>query len=436
MYSFKFADIGEGIHEGVIHQWLVNEGDTVKDGQTLFMVETDKVTAEIPSPVDGVVAKINFKVGDTIHVGEVAVVIDDGSGGQVEEQPAEKPAERSAERTTESVEEQGSTSVVGEIEVSSELIPSSDEGQSESAKQQSNKRALATPVARKMAKDLGVDINAVTGTGPQGRVMKADIQKAADNKSNDAPTASSQPQQAAQPIAVAGSVERIKLTQMRKTIAKNMVKSKFTIPHTAAMDEVDVSALVAYRKQLNEKLAPKEIKLTFMPFIIKAVAVALKKHPIINASLDESSDEIVIKHDINIGMATDTEDGLTVPVLKAADKLSVLALAELIAQKAEAARNHALTMDDLTDGTFSITNYGSIGTRFGVPVIKYPEAAILGIGTIYKKPAVGKDGNVEIQDTLPLSMSFDHRIIDGADAGRFINTLKAVLADPDLLLIS
>ncbi len=432
MYKFKFADIGEGIHEGVIHEWVVAEGDTVKDGQTLFLVETDKITAEIPCPVDGTVHKINFQVGDTIHVGDVAIVIDDGSGAdEAEVAPVEK---QEASSHTENVEEKGSTSVVGEIEVSSDVIPSSTEGQQKSEEVFVAKKALATPVARKMAKDLGVDINTVKGTGPAGRVMKADIQAAYDAL-QDKPTEQKQVSEAV--AMVAGEKDtRVKLTQMRKTIAKNMVKSKFTIPHTAAMDEVDVSALVNYRKALNEKLKEKELKLTFMPFIVKAIAIALKKHPIVNASLDELNDEIILKHDINIGMATDTEDGLTVPVLKNADKLSILELAELMNEKAEAARSKQLTLEDFADGTFSITNYGSIGTKFGVPVIKYPEAAILGIGTIYKKPAVSKEGNIVIQDSLPLSMSFDHRIIDGADAGRFINTVKSLLADPDYLLIS
>lgn len=437
MYYFKFADIGEGIHEGVIYKWLVSEGDTVKDGQTLFTVETDKVTAEIPSPVDGAIDKINFQEGDTIQVGDVAVVINDGSGQESLVSKENSKDKNQAEVTTytEQVKEKGSTSVVGEIEVSSELIAASNEAEQDIFDKPMRKKVLATPVARKMAKDLEIDINTLQGTGPAGRVMKADIQVAYDNRSTQSQCAQ-QSTESANVNSSKGQVTHLKMTQMRKTIANNMVKSKFTIPHTAAMDEVDVSKLVSYRQKLNKKLERQGIKLTYMPFIIKAVSRALKMHPIVNASLDEATDTILLKHDINIGMATDTEEGLTVPVLKNADRNSLLELAEKIRQKAELARDKQLTLADFSDGTFSITNYGSVGTKFGVPVIKYPEAAILGIGTIYKKAAVDIEGNIVVQDTLPLSMSFDHRIIDGADAGRFINTLKSLLSDPDMLMMN
>lgn len=442
MYEFKFADIGEGIHEGVIHQWLVQVGDEVRDGQTLFLVETDKVTAEMPSPVDGKIHQINFQVGQTVHVGEVVVVINDGSQQAV------------AESTKTSVEERGSTSVVGEIEISSAVIPASDEVtlvQYESEKV----KVLATPVARKMAKDLGVDIQTLKGTGPNGRVMKADIQKAYDNR-QATPRGLEQPgitdqtiaattQQAIadttpvitqQPMAAGALEERVKMTMLRKTIAKNMVHSKFTIPHTAAMDEVDVTALVAYRAKVNEKLSAQNERLTYMPFILKAIAIALKAHPVLNASVDMEREEIIYKKFYGIGMATDTPDGLMVPVIKQADQLSVLALSHEIKRLAEGAKQRTLSMRDLEGGTFTITNYGAIGAMYGVPVIKHPEVAILGIGTIYKKPAVSAAGEIVIQDTLPLSISFDHRVVDGADAGRFLQTIKQLLADPDLLLLS
>lgn len=446
MYNFKFADIGEGIHEGVIHEWHVEEGGPIKEGSTLFSVETDKITAEIPSPVDGIIKKINFEVGQTIYVGDIAVVIDDGSGEAAEEAPAAPaaapaapaPAAASApaaEKEKESAGESGA-SVVGEIEVSSELIPSSTEGAAPT-KAASGRKALATPVARHMAKELGLDINQIQGTGPNGRVMKEDIQKAADSKGAAAPAAFAGHAAAApaQPLTVEGRTERVKLSQIRKTIAKNMVRSKFTIPHTATMDEVDVSALVKYRKALNEKMADRGIKFSFLPFIIKAVAAALKKFPIMNSSLDESTDEIILKHFVNIGLATDTENGLTVPVLKDADQMGILEIHEKITAMAEAARENKLALDDLKGGSFTISNYGTLGTRFGVPVINFPEVAILGIGTIYKKPGVSKTGTIEIQDTLPLSLCFDHRVIDGGDAGRFTVYLKQLFADPDMLLL-
>lgn len=426
MYSFKFADIGEGIHEGVIHEWLVKEGDTIKEGSTLFCVETDKVTAEIPSPVDGIIKKINFKVGETIYVGDVAVVIDDGSGGEIEE-TKEAPKEEKSETAGES-----GASVVGEITVSSELIPPSQEHSSKSTDTK-GKKALATPAARNMAKQNGLDINQIQGTGPNGRVMKEDIQKAIDNKGQISPSFAHAGE--VKPLSVDGDIERIKLSQIRKTIAKNMVRSKFTIPHTASMDEIDVSSLVKYRKKLNAKLQDREIKFSFLPFIIKAVASALRKFPIMNSSLDEASDEIILKHFVNIGLAADTENGLTVPVLKDVDKKGIMQISKLINEKASLAREGKLTLNDLSGGTFTISNYGTLGTKFGVPVINFPEAAILGIGTIYKKPGISKDGEIEIQDTLPLSLCFDHRIIDGGDAGRFMMHIKELLHDPELLTL-
>lgn len=442
MYEFKFADIGEGIHEGVIHEWLVQVGDTVKDGQTLFTVETDKVTAEMPSPVDGRIHKINFNVGQTVHVGEVVVTIDDGKG-----EIKVEPVAGDATKTT--VEELGSTSVVGEIEVSSAVIASSDEFATQEATSFTQK-VLATPVARKMAKDLGVAIHTLKGSGPSGRVMKEDIQRAFDARhsvghSNSLPSSpqkepipltSSGPSELPKASLVSAQETRVKMSMLRKTIAKNMVLSKFTIPHTAAMDEVDVTALVAYRTRVNEILASSGERLTYMPFIIKAIAIALVEHPVLNASVDMEGEEIVYKHYYGIGMATDTPDGLMVPVVKAANTLSVLAISREVKRLGEGAKARTLTLKDMEGGTFTITNYGAIGAMYGVPVIKHPEVAILGIGTIYKKPAVDASGAIVIQDTLPLSISFDHRVVDGADAGRFLQTLKRLLSNPDLLLLS
>lgn len=438
MYEFKFADIGEGIHEGVIHQWLVKEGDTVKDGQTMFLVETDKVTAEMPSPVDGRVHKINFQVGQTIHVGDVVIVLDDGSSQEVREVVKEV--------VKEVVEERGSTSVVGEIEISSNVIPSSEESHGVSDVKLQHK-VLATPVARKMAKDLGVDIASLAGSGPNGRIMKDDIQKSYDKRNqklvNEMPivgktTVENEKSDTGKRDTgkYDSDVERIPMTMLRKTIAKNMVLSKFTIPHTAAMDEVNVTELVNYRKRINDLVAADGDRFTFMPLIIKAIAIALRQHPILNASVDMDRDEIVLKKSINIGVATDTPDGLMVPVIKNANVKSLIELSREIAQLGHAAKHKTLTLKDLEGGTFTITNYGSIGALYGVPVIKSPEVAIIGIGTIYKKPAVAEDGSIVVQDTLPLSISFDHRIVDGADAGRFLQTIKRLLSNPDLLLLN
>ena len=418
MFDIKFADIGEGIHEGVIYKIVVAIGDTIKDGDTLYLVETDKVTAEIPSPVDGSVNKINFKVGDTIYVGDTIMVIDDGN-----EQVAVPEVAQLEEPIHESVEEKGSTSVVGDLEISNDVISSSEEV---IQKNNTKRKVLATPVARKMAKDLGVDINTVVGTGPAGRVMKADINKTQEVKK----------QEVVKPVtvtAVADDIERVKMSTMRKAIAEHMTKSKFTIPHTAVMDEVDVDELVNYRNDVKLLARQKDVKLTYLPFFIKAVTIALKEHGIMNASLE--GDEILLKKSIHIGIAVDTPYGLMVPVIKHADRLSLLEIAKAIEDLSRRAQEKSLTLDEIHGSTFSITNYGAFGSSFGVPVINYPEAGILGVGMITKKPVV-IDDEIVIRSILPLSMSFDHRIVDGADAGRFMKTLKMLLSTPQLLLLS
>lgn len=460
MFHVKFADIGEGIHEGVLLKLFFNEGDTVKEGDSLFTLETDKVNAEIPSPVDGVMKAIKYKVGSKVHVGDVIVVIDDGEPGirsnmeGGEEITEESSGSGSSVETTpavkhETVEEKGSTSVVGQIEISDEVIASSGEASAPVAAV-SNKRVLATPVARKMAKDLGVDIQSIVGTGPQGRVMKDDIRKAAEAKGSVAPKASPAQTSATPASVVSGEgrggypkyavpqmdrVERVPMTMLRKTIADNMALSKFTIPHTAVMDEADVSELVAFRTEAKELASAQGVKLTYLAFFIKAVVAGLKKYKGLNASLDEVAEEIVYKQFYNIGIAVDTPDGLMVPVIKDADRLSVFEIAEKIEDLSARARTKSLKLDELGGGSFTITNYGAVGASFGVPVIRHPEAGILGVGAIVKKPVV-KDDEIVIRSVLPLSLSFDHRVLDGADAGRFVALVKHLLENPKVLLMS
>jgi pyruvate dehydrogenase E2 component (dihydrolipoamide acetyltransferase) len=433
MYNFKFADIGEGIHEGQILKWMFKVGDKVKDGDTLCLVETDKVNAEIPSPVDGTIVALFGNVGDTIHVGDVIVTIDDGS-----DTAAEPVADVNmmSDNTNDNVAENDgeSAGVIGEIEVSSDVIESSHEGTAQKTAAVGTK-ILATPVARQLAKDLGIDIQTVKGTGSVGRIMKEDIYKAKEGHVNAAPTAAAKPAIEVPKLNVTGDVERVKMSKLRKTIAKNMVLSKSTIPHTTTMDEYDVSKLVAFRKANKQLAEAQGVKLTYLPFIIKAMALVLKEFPLFNASLDSETDEIVLKKFYNIGIAVDTDEGLIVPVIKNADQLSIFQIAKELETISTAARNRSLTLDQITNGTFSITNYGAGGSSYGVPVIKHPEVAIIGVGMITKKPVV-VDDEIVIREVMPVSLSIDHRVIDGGDAGRFLTRLKAYLNDPMLLLLN
>ncbi|MGV8147221.1 MAG: dihydrolipoamide acetyltransferase family protein [Alkaliphilus sp.] len=450
MFNVKFADIGEGIHEGVVFKMHAVEGAEITEGEILFLVETDKVTAEITSPVDGVISKVNVAEGDEIYVGNTIIVIDDGLSGfrsnmQVDEEEMqenndtainlEKEDKTIGLKKEKEEKEESGASVVGEIEVSSELISSSKEAKAEIVVSKA-KKVLATPVARKLAKDLKIDIQTLIGSGPAGRIMKKDIYAANEKKELKVkvePARKIKPSKSI--IESSEEVTRVPMTMIRKAISENMVKSKFTIPHTVVMDEVDVTELVEFRNSAKEMLLDEGVKITYLSLIIKGVAIALKKHAILNSSLDEEKQEIVMKRFVNIGIAVDTPQGLIVPVIKRTDYLSVIEIAAAIKDLSGRAQEKKLKLDEIKGSTFTVTNYGAFGASFGVPIINYPDAAVLGIGLIVKKPIV-IDDKIVIRHMLPLSMSFDHRIVDGADAGRFMLTLKKLLSTSKLLLLS
>ena len=428
-FEFRFPDIGEGIHEGVIMKWLVNVGDNISEGDSLAEVETDKVTTEIPSPKAGNVLELKAAKGEKINVGQVFITIDISGG--------EEPTE------TKEVVEEETAGVVGEVVASSMVIPSSTETVVIQPKV-SNGKILATPIARKLAKDLGIDINTISGTGPNGRVMKEDIYRAKElletrvtiqTKITEQPKVEIKKPIHESIVVSDDRTERIPLTRIRKTIADRMAQSRFTIPHTTAMDEIYISKLVEFRKKYKDILREEDINLTYLPFIIKAVIVALKKFPEFNASLDMEKEELILKHFYHIGIATDTDRGLMVPVIRDADRMSVVELAKAVQEISMKAKENRIELSELKGSSFTITNYGSIGGYYGIPIINYPESAILGLGRIVKKPIVNDKDEVVIAHILPISLSYDHRIIDGASGAKFINILKELLTDPDMLLL-
>jgi len=428
MYDLKFADIGEGIHEGQILKWYVKVGDKVKEGETLVVIETDKVNAEIPSPVDGIIVKLGAEVGQTIHVGETLVIIDDGSG--VGKNLETKDSKHSIEK----VEEEGA-GVVGELEISDEVIAT----ESYQETSQTSNKVLATPVARKLASDLKIDITKIVGTGENNRVMKTDILNYYEKSKSTVSPATANVQtpisQVAMPPISGEGIWRVKISKLRETIVKAMTTSKAIIPHTTLMDELDVSELVKFRNEQKSLAEQMGVKLTYLPFIIKAVTKTIEEFPIFNSSFDHETNEIIYKDFINIGIAVDTPDGLIVPNIKNANQKSIFQLAKELNDLAQAARDRTLSLDQIQNGTFTITNYGAVDATFGVPVIKYPEVAILGVGKIHKKPIV-RDNEIVIADVLPISIAVDHRIIDGADAGRFVMRFKQLLKNPMMLLLS
>jgi len=429
LYIFKFPDIGEGISEGKILEWYVKKGQEIEEGDSIVKMETDKVVADIPSPRTGVVKNLFGKVGETINVGDALAEIEiEGDDAEVAEESGKKVE----------VEEHG-FGVVGQIEdaTSDAFLPSSGEGMeddTDSTEQAPAHRALATPVARKIAKDLGIDINSVKGTGPAGRVMKDDIKRAFEEKQSG-PKTKQQRVSTSIPKEIPERAEVEELSQIRKTIANKMVESKFTAPHATALEEVEISKLIKLREEKKEQLAKQGIKLTYMAFIVKAVTHALKNHKTLNCRLDMERNRVIYNKYYNIGIAVDTPDGLVVPVIRDADQKSIIELATEIVDMVERAQNRELKLEELKDSTFSVTNYGAIAGIYGVPVINYPDVGILGVGRILKTPVVNENDEIVVGHLLPLSLSFDHRIVDGAEASRFLKDIMTMLADPVAMLV-
>ncbi len=423
-YIFKFPDIGEGLTEGIIIEWYVDKGSAVKVGQPLVKMETDKVVTDIPSPRAGVIAARYGKVGETIHVGETLVEIEI-AGEAAAEAPGTQP---------EQVEEKGA-GVVGTIEVASgnALLPASEEGTEPkpAAASAAGRKVLATPVARAMAREMNIDINLVKGTGPAGRVMKSDIQ---NFHAPAAPVTYAAAKAPAVHAAPGELVEIRPMSQIRKSIARNMLRSKQSTAHMTLFEEPEVSRLVEARSRYKEEYKKEDLSLTYLPFIIRAVVAALKRHPELNSEMDFEKGNIIYKNYYNIGIAVSTEEGLVVPVIRDADKLSIRELSRAVAEIAVKARDRKLTLDDMKDGTFTITNYGALGGWFGVPVINYPQVGILGIGRINQQPVVD-NGEIKVGNVMPLSLSVDHRMIDGAEATEFLNDVAAGVADPLSLIM-
>ncbi len=424
--DYKFPDLGEGVTEGEIKKWLVKEGDSVAKDQALAEVETDKAVVEMPSPVAGTVLKMNHKEGDLVKVGEVLIVI--GEKGESVPEPAAPPAVQAKPDELPEGERRPSYSVVGELPLDEVSVSSTGKV----AESKASISVQATPAVRKLAKDLGVDISVIQGTGPNGRVTDEDVRKA---KESPPPKVEAPRIKTAPKFDIYGWVDRVPLRGIRRTTAKHMIESQTKAAQVTAMDQADVTALFALREKVKKDvLEQRKVNVTFMPFIVKAVVMALKAHPSLNSSVNDEENEILVKKYYNIGIAVAIEDGLIVPVVKMADQKGIVELAEEIHNLAEQSSSRKIDMADLKGGTFTITNYGALGTTYGTPIINYPEVAILGTGKIMDMPMV-VDGRIEPRKVLPLSLTFDHRALDGAEAARFMNELKKWLENPEALLL-
>jgi len=487
--EFKLPDVGEGVAEGELVRWLVDEGDAVTEDQPVAEVETDKAQVEVPAPVDGTVRTLHWDEGDVVPVGDVFVTFD------VEGEPVEEETAAEAE-------------AAAEAETASDAEAAAGGEATESA----STRTFAPPSVRRLARELDVDLDAVEGTGPSGRVTEGDVRAAAERE-EDEPAAETATEPAAEPAAepataqpggreaagrdrtlaapatrglarelgvdiddvpaveeregeafvtaeavqeyaeggvaaqgeapTAGApdrefVEGGETTEpyrgIRRTIGEQMAESKYTAPHVTHHDTAVIDDLVATREKLKERAAEQDVKLTYLPFVMKAVVAGLQEYPIVNSELREADDEIALKQDYNVGVAVATDHGLMVPVVKHVDQKSILQVAQDVNELAAKARDRSISREEMQGGTFTITNFGAVGGEYATPIINYPETAILGLGAIHERP-VAEDGEVRAAKTLPLSLSIDHRVIDGAEAAEFTNYVMERLTDPELLLL-
>ncbi len=400
-FEFKLPDLGEGITSGEIKKWAVKKGERVEEDQPIAEVETDKAVVELPSPVTGTVEDLRFPEGAKVNVGDVVAVIRE-EGGAPEQKPVQ---EKAVEKVMEARKPEVSPPPL------KEKIP-----------------ALATPATRMLAKQVNVDINTIKGTGPGGRITDEDVKKAAGQPAAK-PEATQRPEAAPKP---GGAEERIPIRGIRRTIAEHMIQSLANTAPVTLMDDADMTKLIELRKSINEKLAGIS-KASLLAFMVKAVVAALRAHPMLNVSVDESKNEIIIKKYYHIGIAVDTNNGLIVPVVKDADKKSIIELSKEINEiDGDHARRENSIIDQMKGGTFTIANVGSIGGLFSTPIMNYPELAVLEMQQMRDMPRA-VNGQVVVRKVMNLSLTIDHRVIDGAEGQRFMNELKRYLEEPDLL---
>lgn len=455
-FEFKVPNLGENVQSGDVVNVLVKEGDVLTGNQAVIELETDKAVVEIPCPVPGKVAKVLVKKGDTVKVGQTVLVVDTEESAATTPPapsppqaatppapPASPPtgqiaavaAAAAAPKTSEDGQkpQPAAPPAAPRMEVT---LPESKVGDGDGL---STAPIPAGPAVRRLARELGVDLRRVTGTGKFGRITPEDVQRAAASVASAAgPGVVTVPSPVVPPGEPDrdnwGAIRREKMTKIRKTIAAQMVKSWTTIPRVTNFDDADVTDLENLRKSVPPDFLGPGIKLTLMPFVMRAVAIALRHHPMLNASLDEQNEQIIYKEYVNLGIAVDTPRGLVVPVIRDADKLSIAGLARALVEVAQKARNVDFTVDDLRGGTFTISNLGAVGGSYSTPIINYPEVAILLVGRSRWMPVV-RDGQIVPRYMMPLSLSYDHRLVDGATAARFLNEVIDWLQSPGKLLL-
>ncbi len=458
MYEFRFPDIGEGLHEGKILELKLRPGDAVEEGDILAIVETDKVVAEIPSPKTGVLRRFGSAAGQVIKVGDPFAYIE--VEGEEEREPDVEPGETGDRAGSDRMQPDDGATVVGRLDAGDDLLPPSDErtapGGNDDRPSQPQREPLtdpaaasgpvpATPAARRLARDLNVDLRSVQGTGEGGRIRKEDIYKAAGVQTAvpvAAPPAHGPPSGSAfgfpliddplaRPVDLPAG-QRVELTILRKTIARNMELSR-RIPTAIVHDLGEVDELVELRAKANRNRAA---HISYQPFFMKALATALRDVPVLNATYDAVSQEVTAYREVNIGFAVNTEAGVLLPVIRNVDSSTILAIDQQMKQLVAAARSRSLSADDLRGGTFALTNFGPFGGLWAAPMIYPPQVAILGMGRIHQAPRVIAGGTIAARVVLPVSLAFDHRVVDGVPAATFVSRFLELLCSPQELLVS
>ena len=441
--EFKLPDLGENIASGDVVTVFVSAGDVVKPGQPLLEVETDKAVIEVPCPPGGRVASVLVKKGDTVKVGQTLVTLEPATGGAAAAPvpatpspvavPAAAPAKPASVAPAAAPAPAAVVAKPAPAPAPAPIAASAPEPEPRGGT--ATAVEPAGPAVRRLARELGVDLGRVRGSGPGGRIVREDVVAAVRQASAVGPSLRPRADTGATERDDWGPIRREQMSRMRKTIAANMVRSVQTIPHLTNFDDADVTELEHLRKASAAEYAKSNLKLTALSFVIKAVSLSLRQHPSVNATIDPEKGEIVYKDYVNVGLAVDTPRGLVVPVLRNCDQLSIPQIAQAIADTAEKAKSAQYGLEDLKGGTFTISNLGAVGGAYSTPIINWPEVAILLLGRSRKMPIV-HDDKIESRLMMPLSLSYDHRIIDGAMAARFLNEVIGYLESPGRLLLA
>jgi pyruvate dehydrogenase E2 component (dihydrolipoamide acetyltransferase) len=422
-YSVKLPELGEGVSEGELIKWLVKVGDTIKPDQGLAEIMTDKATVEVPSPKGGVITELKFKAGDVVKVDSPLATI------QISGSSTSMPSEKIKEAP-----------VAPLVKAPAAAVSSSSSSASNAAKifpPVMDSKVLATPSTRRLARELQVDINTLSGTGLAGRVTREDVMKTTESVETKSPTEKttlSLPKPGYSSTR-ANEEERVPLKGIRKKIAENLQMAKHIIPHFTLMDEADVTELVNWRESLKEVAEKAGTKITYLPFVMKALIATIREFPMFNASIDDEKQEIIYKKYFNLGFAADTPNGLVVPVIKNADQKSLLELSKEILELSKKARDGKLKPDEMKGATITITNIGSVGGTYATPIINHPEVAILGMYKIQDRLYLDSTGAVKNQKIMNYTITADHRLIDGAVAARFLKSFLARIQKPSILML-